>query len=805
MGTERKRNLDPKIRQDRPAAGSRHHRHVVPDNGHAPTETGDLLPVRRLYSRRYAWCALLLWVAVVGAFIPLAIQFTSRVQSTLSGMKGTQSENVRANLVKNFSTALAFPTAVVWDATGVPAPEADAAWKNLLDALRADKQVNDVTDGNAMVEHWPRPDWHAAFVAVNADSYGDAEAVVPSLRADVAKLAFPGTLRPWVTGGPALFLDLNLASTESLRSGELIALPVAFIILLLVFRSPIAALIPVAVATLGVICTLGILCFLATPHSWLPFMHPMGVTFFVPNLVTMIGLGVGIDYCLIYLARYRRERANHLTTQEALLIARQTAGRTVLASAVLVMSGFLTLLCIPLEFFTSIAVGGMLVVASVALATLTLLPALIFLVGSKLEWGANLLGPLTRMKLGARCFEGWGRFVVCRSWACIATGLLILIFLAIPFVRLKIASVEAKNIPVGSDSRQGYQSLSENLGSGWMMPAIVLVQHPNDDWLITGGLDEEKKLVDRLSALPNTEKVLTVTDLSGGRHMEQNRMGLLTSASDPKQSVILLLSKADPQSPRAREWLDKVTAILGDAEKANASGPRYSLGGLPAVTHSADNVIWNALPSVVAATLISTFILLSLFMHSVFVSLKAIILNLFCVMAAYGFQVICFQDGWGAATFHLFQTDGLNSVVLVICFCALFGLSMDYEVFILSAVRESWLDNHNMDLAVQEGLLRVAGIITSAAFIMIAVFLSFAFGDVVEIEQLGIGLSFAVLLDATIIRLLLVPAIMKLMGRWAFWCPWQRHLPTTERNSRGRHYHGEKLTTPDEAKRIAGL
>jgi len=191
-------------------------------------------------------------------------------------------------------------------------------------------------------------------------------------------------------------------------------------------------------------------------------------------------------------------------------------------------------------------------------------------------------------------------------------------------------------------------------------------------------------------------------------------------------------------------------------------------------------------------------------MNSIFVSLKAIALNLLCVLAAFGFQVMCFQYGLGAATLHLYQTDGLNTVVLVICFCALFGLSMDYEVFILSAVRESWLDNHNMDLAVQEGLMRVAGIITSAAFIMVAVFLSFAFGDVVEIEQLGIGLAFAVLLDATVIRLLLVPSLMKLMGRWAFWCPWRR-LPVAERHPRGHHYHGEKLASSDDAERMTGL
>ncbi|HEV3272356.1 MAG TPA: MMPL family transporter [Candidatus Methylacidiphilales bacterium] len=772
-------------------------------NGSAPEPggRGPGLPVKRLYSRRHAMVSLLFWLMLVAVFTPLAIQFTSKIQSTLSGTKGTASENVRINVVKNFSTALAFPTAIVWDAKGVPAADADAAWKGLLDAVRADSSVNDVTDGSVMIENWPREDWHAAFVAVGAKTYGEAEKVVPNLRADVAKISFPGASRPWVTGGPALFLDLNIASTKSLRSGELIALPVAFVILLLVFRSLVAAFLPVMVATLGVVCTLGILCFLATPHDFLP---AMGVTFFVPNLVTMIGLGVGIDYCLIYLARYRRERANHLTTQEALLLTRQTAGKTVLASAVLVMSGFLTLLFIPLEFFTSIAVGGMLVVACVALATLTLLPAMIFLVGPWLEWGGGMFAPLNRLKLGAHCFERWGQFVVPRAWGCVAAGLTLLAILAIPFWHIRIASVEAKNIPSQSESRKGYESLSKNLGAGWMMPAIILVQHPTQDWMNGDGLAQEKKLVEGLARLDNTEKVLTVTDNSGSRRAQQIRMGMLTSFNDPSQSIIMMLSRTDPQSLTARKWLGDITKVLKETETAAPDGPRYYLGGLPSVTLSADTVIMNALPTVILATLASTFVLLTVFMRSLLISLKAIILNLFCVMAAYGFQVICFQDGWGARLFHLFPTDGLNTVVLVICFCALFGLSMDYEVFILSAVRESWLDNHNIKLAVQEGLLRVAGIITSAAFIMIAVFLSFAFGDVVEIEQLGVGLSFAVLLDATIIRLLLVPGVMTLMGRWAFWCPGHK-LPVAEKHPRGHHYQGEKLTPPEEVKRLTGL
>ncbi len=783
MGAERRRNLDTKISS--PASGARHG---------ASRE----LPIAKHYSRRRAWCHFLFWLVLVGLLAPLAYEFSNRIQSTLSGMTGSAPEVVKQSLVDNFSTALAFPTALVWDAKGVPQDQADAAWASLIDKVKGDSIVKDVTDGRTMVDNWPRPDWYAAFIAVDAKTYGEAQKAIPKLRADVRTLKLPNGRYPWVTGGPALFLDLNIASTEALRSGELIALPATFIILLLVFRSIIAALLPVVVATIGVVSTLGVMSFLATEHSFLGLHWPgMSVTFFVPNLVTMIGLGVGIDYCLIYLARYRRERAVHLTTQEALRVTRATAGRTVLASAVLVVSGFLTLLFIPLNFFTSIAVGGMLVVVVVMLATLTLLPAMIFLVGPRLEWGRLSLASLHDLRVKANFGERWIQMLLRRPRVCLAGGLVVLGLLALPVFKLRMGAPEARNLPQQSDARQGYDSLTQNLGGGWMMPAIVLVEHSSPDWIAgADGMASEAALVKQFNALPNTEKTLTVTDTTGTRRAQQARMGMLTSFADPSQSVLLLLSKTDPQSPNARRWLVQIDSILSSAQLGEPNGPKYFLGGLPAVTFSADNVIIGTLPKVILVTLCSTFLLLLFFMRSLLVAIKAIVLNLLCVLAAYGFQVLCFQQGWGSRLFGLYPTDGLNTVVLVICFCALFGLSMDYEVFILSAVRESWLDQHNMRLSVQDGFLRVAGIITSAAVIMVSVFLSFAFGDVVEIEQLGVGLSFAVLLDATLIRLFLVPCIMLLMGRWAFWLPGQP-APLAE-----KHFHHAQQQIRRETARI---
>src|ERR1019366_5570004 len=187
-------------------------------------------------------------------------------------------------------------------------------------------------------------------------------------------------------------------------------------------------------------------------------------------------------------------------------------------------------------------------------------------------WGSALLSPLKRLKPWPHFFDHWGQFVVRRAWGCVAVGLIVLTVLAIPFLRLQIASVEAKNIPSRSESRQGYESLSDNLGAGWMMPAIILVQHPTKDWMNGDGLAQEKNLVDRLTQLPNTEKVLTVTDNSGSRRAQQTRMGLLTSFNDTSQSAILMLSRTDPQSPTARDWLDPITALLKNAEKTEPDG-----------------------------------------------------------------------------------------------------------------------------------------------------------------------------------------------------------------------------------------
>jgi putative drug exporter of the RND superfamily len=720
------------------------------------------------HRRSLAW--MVFWLVLVSLLALPAWNFSHQIKGTLTGIPDSDAEHVRKALEENFSTALAYPTAVVWNGAGLSPEQRQTRWQAILDAVKSDENVTLVSDARRMLDKWPRDDWYAAFVELKATSYGDAEKKIPGLRKKLhgesikaadGTTTLPAAQQPKITGGPALFMDLNLSSTDALRQAEIKALPVAFIILLFVFRSVVAALLPVAVAGVGVLVTLGGISLLA--NYW-------PVTFFVPNLITMIGLGVGIDYSLIFLARYRRERDMHLTKQEALRVTMQTAGRTVVTSAVMVMSGFVSLLVIPLQFFHSIAVAGMLVVGCVAASTLTLLPSFIMLLGQYLEWGriVSRKNPLSeRMRL---LYHHWARLLLAYKWGWFIAGTFLLLLLAYPLTKLKVTAIQVNTLPLTAEARQGYDSLSRELGAGWLMPTILLVNHPDENWIMDeAAMARERDLVAKIRQLDNTADVVSLANDPTSSAVKKARMATMIGSNDIKQSLILLISKTDPQSAEAREWFKKVSNIIKTHEIDNG-GEDYHIGGIAATTISADDVIFGALPKVILVTLCTTFLLLMYYMRAFLVPLKAITLNFLCVLAAYGFQVLWFEQGLGSFA-HFAQTGGVNTIVLVILFCTLFGLSMDYEVFILCAIRESWLDEHNMNLAIEDGLQRTAGIITSAAVIMVSVFLCFAFGAVVETQQLGIGLSFAVLLDATIIRLVLAPSAMAIMGKWSWWLP----------------------------------
>ncbi|PTY03431.1 hypothetical protein DB346_05990 [Verrucomicrobia bacterium LW23] len=759
------------------------------------------------YSRRAAVVCVVVWLVLGAWFAPAAYNFAHQIRGTLSGVSDSPAAMVQQSLARNFSKALAFPTAVVWDARSLPPDMGDAYWEQIKQQLESVPGLlpGGVRDASRFIPDWPDPRWKLAFLEIDTPDFRGAEQFLPEVRkfikekvrfeaTELSAIAVPGSGAPkkagdlqpgphpvpggpgfppiLVTGGPAMFHDLNTESTEALRRAEMLAMPVAFVILLIIFRGIVASLLPIFVAGVAVVVTLGLLSLTA---------DYMAITFFVPNLVSMIGLGVGIDYSLLYLARFRRERELHQTTHEALKLCQERAGHTIMVSAAMVVAGFAALCIIPLNFFLSIALAGSLVVVLTAASSLTLQPALILLLGPALEWGQIRRAD---SPLAAACQDGWrrlARLVIARPIFFSVTGSIILLLLASPVLHLKNAALQGNTLPPNAEARRGYDSIAAMLGPGWVMPTIILVQHPNAEW--TGDPDSarrERELAARLRTLPNTAHVVVMRDPSDPPAARRTKAALMEGNDDRSQSLIFLLPKADPHSNISRDWLVEAQKELTAQEAANPGHEKFILGGIPATTFYMDKMIADAIPRVIGMTLITTFVFLMVMIKSILVPLKAIIMNALCVLAAYGIQVLWFQEGYGAWVDPTFiPIDGINTIVMIICFCALFGLSMDYEVFILSAIRESWLDQKDMSIAIEEGVLRTAGVVTSAAAIMVSVFLCFAFVSVVETRQLGIGLSFAVLLDATLIRIILVPATMALMGKWNWWLPW-RPMPLSD-------------------------
>lgn len=516
------------------------------------------------YSRRAAIVCVVVWSVVTLWFAPAAWNFAHQVRGTLSGVADSPAAMVQQSLARNFSTALAFPTAVVWDARSLSAEDGAEKWAQIKEQLSQIPGLlpGGVKDARQFVPDWPDDRWHLAFLEIDTQDYRGAETFLPvarqfikdKVRLQTAEVAGPApaatnnvlnptetpslpaetnlfvapnanirdnappdgpstnateqstsnyqvagpvqsaTLAPgtpgfpplYITGGPALFHDLNEESTEALRRAEAIAMPVTFVILLVIFRGFVASLLPILVAAVGVIVTLGILSITA---------EFMAITFFVPNLVSMIGLGVGIDYSLLYLARFRRERELHQTTHEALALCQERVGHTILVSAAMVVAGFAALCIIPLGFFQSIALAGSLVVVCTAASSLTLQPALILLLGPALEWGQIRRAD---SPVAAACQNAWrqlARTVIARPVMFTVIGSVILLLLAAPVLHLKNAALQAGTLPPHAEARKGFDSLAAMLGPGWVMPSIILIQHPNDEWV--GDADSASSLAIR--------------------------------------------------------------------------------------------------------------------------------------------------------------------------------------------------------------------------------------------------------------------------------------------------------------------
>lgn len=557
----------------------------------------------------------------------------------------------------------------------------------------------------------------------------------------------------------------------SFPPSEALGLIAAIFILLVAFGSVVAAGLPIFTAVFGI----GIGAALIQLVS-----QVIGMPEFTTQLAAMIGIGVGIDYALFIVTRYRDARTRGSDPLDATVEAIATAGRAVLFAGITVVISLLGMFVIGMDFVNGLAVGASMGVAVMVIAALTLLPALL---GSRV--GRNI--DRWRLPIGnshpdrETVWHRWSRYLQRHAWVAtiFATGLLVL--LSIPTLSLRVGAADDGVGPKDATTRRAYDLLSEGFGPGFVGPLLVVGDVP------TTSKANLVRTGEMLAADPNVERVLPDPKVLQTLPEE-------TVAEMPP--VFRVISKTSPQDVKTQELVDRLRGSVSPDLK-DSTGLDYSVGGITAANVDFATKIGGRLFYFIGAVLLLSFLLLMAVFRSILVPLKAVLMNLLSIGGAYGVIVAVFQWGWFQGLLGLHGTGPIEPWAPMMLFAIVFGLSMDYEVFLLSKVREEYDIKGDNSVAVVEGLASTARVITAAATIMVLVFVSFVLGDSRPIKLMGLGLSVAVLLDATIVRMLLVPATMQLLGDKNWWIPkWlDRILPQldVEGHNALEHLHHEEV------------
>jgi putative drug exporter of the RND superfamily len=722
---------------------------------------------------------VVLWILLVALASVFAARLSEVMQGGAEPIPGSPSQQVNDIIQKRFGPGSLYQYLVVVHSNefSIFNPDFRVAAQRVADALTGVSDLREVRNfWNFRLPEMRGRNDSATLMLVTPDvaTHHEAELLTQQLRDAIKSAKMPPGYFAEVTSMSAMFYDLDTNSSSDLLEAERIGLPITLVILLVVFGAPVAAALPVLLALASVTISLAALFFLS---------QLVPVSLFAQNAVSMIGLGVGIDYALFIVSRYRQELVAGHDLAESIIRAVIEAGHAVLFSGMTVALGFLGLFLTNAPVLHSIALGGIVVVAAAVAASMTLLPALLSFFAAWTNWPRRI-EPAPTGAEGHGAWARWATLVMNRPWTFLLFGMLVLgVFLA-PLRRLQSWNIGAKDLTPNMESRKGYDVLAEQFAMGWMGPTVLVVEVPeggDELWEETN----EKAILALYDRLEKDERIETVggfagildalrtlrTSVHSVDELPETMRPLAPSAitADGRTALIVLFARREPES---REAMGLIRDLRADTwPEMSQAGLRVHVGGWTAIRADLDAELFGSLRRIVPAVLISTFLILAVLFRSLVIPLKATVLNLLSVLAAYGFLIYVFQDGHGARWIHLLPPGGLNPFIVVALFTILFGLSMDYEVFLLTRIREAYLATGDNVRAVSIGLQQTAGIITSAALIMVSIFTAFGFTKLVVTRQFGLGLAFAVALDATVLRTVVAPALMALAGKWNWWLP----------------------------------
>jgi RND superfamily putative drug exporter len=708
------------------------------------------------------------------ALLPFSFH-AERHLETATRVEGSDAEVVSNELANRFHSP--FVDRVVLVIEGLPAADSDAgaaALGTIVAGLRDEPGVSGVVSHLELDDPIFLGKDGGTFVLVGLSSAdGPVEDLVPKLHArahaleDELRGKYPG-VKLELTGEIPLNFDIRKASADDVHRGESLVIPATLGLLVLAFGSVVAALIPLAVGQMAIAATLAITGLIA---------HRFHLSILVQNLATMLGLGLGIDYALLMVSRFREAvSAGHEGPVAAALAARQ-AGRTLMISASTVAIGFLALLTVPISEIRSIGVAGCLVAGISVLLTNTLVPAVLAQLGRRIDLGRLPFRPQLdaerEKKTGAR-WRQWGVGIVAHPWRAILLAGVPLGLLAFQATRLDTSLPKGDWLPGSAESVHALHTLEKMDRAGVVYSLRVIVELPEDSIAGTdAGWDAVNRMVKQIESDPRCDRVISITTIAAGNREALTDLSRETRrsfiSSDGKAALLEILPKS---SVGLREQVDWVRDMrkTGAPALTGVAGATLRVGGIPALNADYQTIVDQHFLPVMGLVVVGTLLALLGGFRSVFAAVKAIGLNLLSVAASFGALVLVFQDGHGSKLLGVAGgTGSIFPLVPIVTFAIVFGLSMDYEVFLVARVLEARRGGMGEEEAIPEGLARTAGLITSAAAIMIVVFAAFTFGNFLVVKMIGFTLAVAVLIDATLVRIVIGPALLRLAGDWNWW------------------------------------
>ncbi|WP_156390257.1 MULTISPECIES: MMPL family transporter [unclassified Paenibacillus] len=712
---------------------------------------------------RFRWLVLVIGVLLLLSFAFFAQQTPGMLKDNGFTPKGSESDRGLIQMRDELGVPLTMLNLVY---TGAGLDMTDKVHQQaILDSLSELTKLPYVESAKFVAT--PRNEGHLDVLAVTVSLNLDTDPALEKYPELKERVHPPTGMNVYVTGGPAILHDMQEASKHDIAKSEAIGLPIALIVLLIVFGTLVAALLPMIVGLMSVTLTLGITYFIAQNQS---------LSNFLPNMVTMLGLAVGIDYALFLVSRFREELKVQKNVAEAVAMTCQTAGKSIFFSGIAVLIGLLGMLFVDLTFFRSLCLGGVIVVSISVIVANTMLLSLLGILGERIN-SLQVVPKRFRKQETSRFWERIAYAVMKRPVLLVVIVGGALIYTMTPMGQIKLNVPNAEVLPPSYESRYGSELLKAAYDPRMMGPIQIVIHTEGEVWeeasirkiraygeQVKGvsGVKEVQSFISSLGQHSDAELAVMLRNSNVKAQIEGNKLAKGHTA------LMVVVPEKDTDDPSTDGLVRELRSLSKDGlDIVVTGGPAYRLDII--------DRIQNEIPEVLTFVMGITYIVLLLAFRSVLLPLKAVLMNMLSLGASLGVVVLVFQHGYMADLLHITSIGYVSATLPVIIFCVVFGISMDYEVFLISRIMEEYEASGDNDKSTAEGLKKTGSLITSAAFILVVVVGSFIFTDIEIMKALGLGLGLAVLIDATIVRVMLVPALMKLLGDANWWAPkWLR-------------------------------